>query len=368
MKNRAISYMIFLFLFLGIVMHAAASGNIKSNESIMGLDAVFGEQKYQELCVQFIDVGQADAAFITCGNEAMLIDGGNVNDSQKIYSILQNSGYKNLKAIIVSHAHEDHCGGIAAALSVCTVDVVYSPVTYYDSDAFLNITKKATLTIPKAGETFMLGTARVEILGPVKSYDNPNNTSIVCKITNGKDSILFTGDMETTAERDLIESGAKLSADVLKVGHHGADTSTGYVFLREVMPTYGIISVGSNNSYGHPTEAVLSKLRDADVKVYRTDMQGDIIVKSSGNGITIITDKNQNVNTFVSADTKEVVKSKTTVSQTQFGEEVYIGNKNSKVFHYETCRSLPAEKNRVYFNGRQFAINEGYRPCGNCNP
>ena len=247
------------------------------------------------LSIQFIDVGQADAALVECGGEYLLIDGGNRGDSDILYAILKRKGVNRLDYVVGTHAHEDHIGGIPGALEACeSVGVVYSPVTEYDSKTFLNFKaaaheKAGGLTVPKSGDTFTLGDAVVEILGPVKEYKETNDTSIVVKITFGENSFLFAGDIEYEAEIDLVESGVDLSADVLKVPHHGGSTSTCYRFLREVMPKYGIISVGEGNSYGHPHDEPLSRLRDADVHVYRTDEVGDVICTSDGKNITFET-------------------------------------------------------------------------------
>ena len=120
------------------------------------------------------------------------------------------------------------------------------------------------------------------------------------------------------------------------------------------MPEYAVISVGKGNSYGHPTETVLSRLRDADVQVFRTDLQGDIVAVSDGCNITITTEKNETIQTNETA--AECI------------EGTYIGNKNSKKFHRSDCRTLPSEKNRVEFSSRAEAVNSGYSPCGNCTP
>ena len=133
--------------------------------------------------------------------------------------------------------------------------------------------------------SFKIGSAKVDILGPLKQYRNTNDLSIVCKITYGHTSFLFGGNVEWEAEHDLVEAGVDLSADVLKVNHHGSETSTSYVFLREVMPTYAIISVGADNPYGHPSDEVLSRLEDAGAIVMRTDQMGTIICVSDGQSI-----------------------------------------------------------------------------------
>ena len=181
------------------------------------------------LQVHFIDVGQADAALVICDGHYMLIDGGNAEDSDLVYSYLERHGAKNLDYMVASHAHEDHIGGLSGALNYAKVDTALCPVTEYSSKVFQNMVKYLeqqgkSLTVPAPGDKFDLGSARVEILGPVQEYDDTNNTSIVLRIDYGETSFLFTGDMETGAEKDLLESGADVRATVLKAGHHGSDT------------------------------------------------------------------------------------------------------------------------------------------------
>ena len=313
--------------------------------------------------IHYIDVGQGDAALVLCDGQTMLIDGGEASASSKIYAYLKNHGVDYLDYIVATHTHSDHIGGLSGALNYAAVGTALCPVTDYDSKAFDSFVKYlgqqgVKITVPHAGDTFSLGSSTVKILGPQKAYEDTNNTSIVLKISFGETSFLFTGDAERTSESDILDAGYDLSATVLKVGHHGSDTSTSYPFLREVMPQYAVISVGQDNSYGHPTEDTLSRLRDADVKVYRTDLQGTIICTSDGKQVTFQTEKNEAIQTnpTVTAVPEPV----------NTGE--YIGNMNSKKFHLPTCKNLPAEKNRVYFNSRQEAVDAGYDPCGNCKP
>ncbi len=315
------------------------------------------KQPISELTVHFIDVGQADAALLQCGDDVMLIDGGNVADSSLIVAYLKKLNIEHIDCMVCTHSHEDHVGGLSAPLSVMPVGAVYAPVTESDSNAYQNFKRKVADTNteimhPENYERFPLGSATVEILAAPTSADNLNNTSIVLKVTHGNKSFLFTGDAEREEEKTLLNKNIK--ADVLKVGHHGSDTSTSYTFLREVMPEYAVISVGKGNSYGHPTNDVLSRLRDADVKVYRTDLQGDIIMSSDGENITVTTARNENIQTNETA--------------IEYDEGTYIGNKNSKKLHRPDCYTLPAEKNRIEFTSRADAINAGYSPCGNCQP
>ena len=354
---------IFLLLSIVCVLTACTAEHATQQPTIEPTPAISAEptkKPVSELTVHFIDVGQADAAVLQCEDDTMIIDGGNVADSSRIIAYLKKLNVTHIDYMICTHAHEDHVGGLSAPLSVMPVGAVYAPVTESDSKAYQTFKQKIEDTntgIMHAEnyERFSLGSASVEILEPLTNADKLNNTSIIAKITHGNKSFLFTGDAEREEEQTLLNKGfIKLKSDVLKVGHHGSDTSTSYPFLREIMPQYAVVSVGKDNSYGHPTEEVLSRLRDADVKVYRTDLQGDIIAVSDGENITVTTAKNEDIQTNETA--------------IEYDEGTYIGNKNSKKLHRPDCRILPAEKNRVEFSSRVDAINAGYSPCGNCQP
>lgn len=309
--------------------------------------------------VHFIDVGQADCALIICEGETMLIDGGNVADSSLVVAYLTKMEVEYLNVVVGTHAHEDHIGGLAGALSQFSAGVVYSPVDEYSSTAFSNFKKYTEeqgleLVKPVVGETWQIGSAIVTVLGPVEDYSDANNTSIVLKLEYGETSFLFTGDAELESEQDMLDLGLDLEATVLKVGHHGSYTSTSYAFLRAVNPEYAVIQCGLDNDYGHPHDEVMSRLSDADVTVYRNDLQGTIICYSDGENLEFVTDKNTDIETNPEVTTAET--------------GVYIGNINSLIFHDLNCTSLPAEQNQVYFESRAEAINAGYTACGRCNP
>ena len=308
----------------------------------------------EKLTVHFLDVGQADCALLECGGEYMLIDGGNIGDGQMVISYLQNMGVEELKAVVCTHAHEDHVGGLPSVLAVYPVKQVFAPTKTYASkvfDDFLYYTDQQRLevTIPVPGDTMTLGQAQITVLGPLKSYAETNDTSIVMKVVFGETSFLFTGDMEVLAENDLLENGTDLKADVLKVGHHGSDTSTGYRFLYEVDPTYAVISVGEGNKYGHPNDITLSRLNDAECTIFRTDHLGTVVAVSDGKEVSF-TWENQ----------------KGDPSNAAQADITYVGNKNSKKFHAPGCASLPSEKNKVEFDTYEEAVEAGYAPCGSC--
>ena len=313
--------------------------------------AVGNEGAPSGLTVYFLDVGQADSALVVCDGAAMLIDGGNAADSSLVYAFLEGRGVTHLDVIVATHRHEDHVGGLAGALNFASVGIAYCPVEEYDSKAFSNFVKYLgeqgkAITVPRAGDAFALGGAYVEIVAPVREYDNPNNASIVLKLTYGEVSFLFTGDCERESEADILDAGFDVSATVLKVAHHGSDTSTSYPFLREVMPEFAVISVGANNQYGHPNEDTLSKLRDADVVLYRTDLQGTVTATSDGKAVAFEVERNAS----------EI----TNPTQAADAHEYYIGNANTRKLHSPACSSLPDEKNRVYFDTLEEAFANGY--------
>lgn len=239
------------------------------------------------LYVHFIDVGQGDCALVSCGGEYMLIDGSTVSAGDTIVSYLTDLGVQRLDYIVCTHAHADHCGGLDKAAEVFGADTVFvspypgSSKTY---DIFLENLDSLGIdtTVPTLGESFSLGEATFKFIGPLEDYGDANSNSLVLRLEYGNTGFLFTGDMEQEAEKDLIESGAKLKSEVLKVGHHGSRTSSSYRFLYEVEPRIAVISCGEDNSYGHPHEEAMSRLSDADAAVYRTDTQGSIVIFSDG--------------------------------------------------------------------------------------
>ena len=389
------------------------------------------------LTVTWLDVGQGDAAVIQCGGQSMLIDGGKPEKSSYIYAWLQQHGLSYLDVIVATHVDADHIGGLSGALNYASVGTAYCPVTTGTTETFQSFVKYLAqrgtqITVPTAGETFALGEAQVQILGPLHRAEDSNDNSIVLKVSFGATSFLFTGDAERAEEQDLLNAGVNLQSTVLKVGHHGSDTSTSYSFLRAVAPQYAVISVGAGNSYGHPTEAVLSRLRDAGVTTFRTDMQGEITAVSDGQTINFSTEKNAATETLANAGAGQNANqtgggnsaTQTAGSGQNTGGAAtagagqnagqaggassaaqnagsgaltaaaiasanagggnadgaagagttagsYVLNTNSHKFHRPSCSSVDtiSPKNRKDVNeSREQIIREGYAPCKRCNP
>lgn len=355
-RRRQKSQQGWVWIFLLIMLTLALAYMLYSRQEQSG--SVPAEEG--SFAVHFIDVGQADSALVVCDGHYMLIDGGNAEDSDLVYAYLERNGVKHLDYMVASHAHEDHIGGLSGALNYAAVDTAFCPVTEYSSKVFRDMVRflseqGKSLTVPEPGEKFSLGSAQVEILGPIQEYEDTNDTSIVLRIDYGETSFLFTGDMETGAEADLLDAGASVRATVLKAGHHGSDTSTSYRFLREVSPRYTVISVGEGNSYGHPSDEVLSRFRDAGTEVYRTDMQGHIIAESDGKTVTFRTEKEAGTATNPTGNSTL---------------QTYIGNSGTQKFHLPDCASARdiQESKRVVFLTRLQALLEGYEPCGRCKP
>ncbi len=346
-------------------------------ETLSSESEIIGESG---LYVIFLDVGQADSIFVSCGGENMLIDGGNTADGDFVCSFLKSKGVDNLDYVISTHAHEDHVGGLCDVVKTVSVEKAIISPKKHDSvcyNDFINSMASRGISYEYAshGTSLSLGEASVEIIGPIS--ENPqsiNSSSIVARLSYKGVSFLFTGDCTSEEEKEILNAGYNVKSTVLKSGHHGSDFSSSYIFLREVMPEYAVISVGENNSYGHPGDNCLSRYRDVGATVYRTDKMGTIsaVVNESGE-LSFSADEslrspdksskkayeNEDADIKNASDEQEPTKNINTSTS-------YIGNKNSKIYHLPTCSYLPKEKNRVYFSSKKEASQSGYNACSYC--
>ena len=245
--------------------------------------------------MHFLDVQHADCIFLACDGEYALVDAAYPETGDRIVTYLQEQGVEELDLVVGTHPHGDHIGGLPTVLDAFPTDTVWTSQLPYTNDYVSDFTAAvqrngADFAQPRPGERFQLGSATVDVIGPLNlRYEDANDLSLVLMVTYGNTRFLLTGDMEEVAERELVEAGVDLKADVLKVGHHGSASSTSYRFLRAVAPTYGVISLAAFNEYGHPHRDPLSRLMDADVTIYRTDKMYDIVAYSDGETITFTT-------------------------------------------------------------------------------
>ena len=266
---------------------------VTSTKTITLSSTSANSQVSEILEVYYLDVGQGDAEILRIGNDAMLIDAGTNESTNTLLADIKNLGITSFDYVIGTHPHEDHIGGMDAIInqfgveSVLMPDVTSATQTYKDVMAAV---QKKNLSVNHAvsGSHFNMGPVTFSVLAPnSSSYSDLNNYSIVLQATYGNESFLFTGDAQNVSEAEILSKGYNIKSDVLKVGHHGSSTSTSADFLKAVTPTYAVIEVGQENSYGHPTKQTLDKLKAAEVTVYRTDQNGIIEIKSDGKDLKV---------------------------------------------------------------------------------
>lgn len=263
-----------------------------SEEQSLGNRRNVQETEGQDMEVHFLDVGQADCILAACGGHFMLVDAGNNGDGEKIAVYLKEQGISKLDYVIATHPHADHIGGLDTIIESFEIVTLIMPPKVHTTATFEDVitaieNRDLSITMPKPGDTYALGSASFTILAPVKEDygEELNNWSVGIRLMHGSNSIVMCGDAEGEAEKDICENGLDISADVLKLGHHGSRTSTSELFLQTVKPKYAIISCGKGNDYGHPHKETLEKMAAAGISVFRTDEQGTIILKSDGNSL-----------------------------------------------------------------------------------
>lgn len=249
-----------------------------------------------QLTVSYIDVGQGDATLIRKGTFSMLIDAGKNEKGTTVVEYIKKQGIKKLNVLVGTHPDSDHIGGMDDVLEQIPVDTVYLPdakketKTYREIEEALEQTDKEA-QMPEIGKEYLYDeNVRIRFLGPQRVYRDANDNSLVVQLAYGKNRFLFMGDAQEPAESDILEKNYDLECDVLKVGHHGSYTATSDRFLQETDPAYAVISCGKDNSYGHPHAAVLAKLEDEDVQIYRTDTMGTITAISDGKQVQLMTE------------------------------------------------------------------------------
>lgn len=260
---------------------------IKSSKG-KGKDSISNVYEAQ---LHFINTGNSDSILIRQGGEAALIDGGDNDDEKTVVNYLKDIGVKKLKYVVATHPDADHIGGLDAVINSIPVETVYvsngdaNTKTYSD---FINAMSNKNLypSVPLLGAKFYLGTSEFKVLSAANLND-VNDNSIVLEYTNGNDKILLMGDAGTDIER-IIDTK---EVDLIKIGHHGSNTSSDMNFIKKINPKYAVITVGKNNRYGHPNKETMQTLKKENIEVHRNDECGNILFKSTGNGLVINCEK-----------------------------------------------------------------------------
>ena len=250
----------------------------------------------EDLKVHFLDVGQGDSIFIELPtNETILIDASIKDASNKIINYLREENVSKIDYVFATHPHSDHIGGMSAVIKAFDIGQIYMPKAVTTTKTYENLLltikdKNLKIKTAKAGNTIIdTDDLKLVVLAPNQdSYESLNNYSIVLKLTYKEKSFLFMGDAETLSEKEIT---GDVQADVLKVGHHGSRTSTSQAFLNKVNPSYAVIRVGLNNDYKHPHQEVIDRLEKKNIKLYRTDQNGDIIFTTDGYNIDVKVEK-----------------------------------------------------------------------------
>lgn len=341
-----------------------------------------------EMAVHFFDVGQGDSEFIEFPNgTTMLIDAGESEMGERVVSNIKALGYDKITYVVATHPHSDHIGGLVTVLNSFNVDTVYMPSVAANTSTFEKLiyileNKKCKVVEAKSGVVVIdEDNLFAQFVAPVSDkYEDLNDYSAVLKLKYGSTSFLFTGDAEKISENEIT---ADIKADVLKVGHHGSNTSSTKKFVEKVNPKYAVFEVGKDNSYNHPSSDVVKRFEKLGAEILRTDMNGNITIKSNGSELTVFTNfdfstlngnnSNQNLeNNSSKVDTnntsKEDDKNSSLEDTTNYK---WVLNTKSKKIHTPSCSSVSkiassnCEKSNKSINELE---KDGYSICKSCNP
>lgn len=299
-QNKIIASIIGAVILMVLAFLGVNPGTIEEVAKAIGMNELTGNELAKEtsvatevsgnLIVDYIDVGQADSILIRNDNHSMLIDAGNNEDGKDVLNFIKEKGITKLDYVIGTHPHEDHIGGLDDVInSDLEIENILMPKistntkTYEDVlDAISN--KGLTVTAPKKDDIFEIGKAKCTVMtDSILDQDNLNLSSIIIRLEYGENSFLFMGDAEEENEKQINWP----KTDVLKVGHHGSNTSSSKNFINQVQPKYSIIMVGKDNSYKLPKQETIDKLKNIGSEIYRTDENGTIEINSNGVDINV---------------------------------------------------------------------------------
>ena len=252
-----------------------------------------------------IDVGQGDSFLLSCEDEIALIDCGTNSAGEEIVDYLQKQGIRKIDYIFGTHPHDDHMGGMLDVITKFEIGKIIIP-QIKEQHAQTNWYRKLIKVIKEEGyeleyvelgTVYSLGNAEIKVIGPITDPGNEkNNYSTVLKVSLGENEVIFTGDAEIKVEKDILEYGEDIEAEILKVGHHGSDTSTSEEWLEAINPKYALISCEIGNQHEHPIKEVMQRLKERGIEIYRTDESGTVIATITATNITF----NSNPDSYLS--------------------------------------------------------------------
>lgn len=240
-----------------------------------------------ELIVHMIDVGQADSFLLVQGDQVALVDCGTRSSGKDVVAYLQRLGITKINYLFGTHPHDDHMGGMYDVITNFEIETIIIPEVKngeVTANWYLKLMKEIRdggyqVEHPRLDMVYHIGDADIKVIGPIsKPVNNVNNYSIVLKVSFGEMDMIMTGDAEKAVEREILEAGYDIEAEILKLGHHGSDTSSSAEFLDAIDPEYALVSAGVGNQYDHPIESVMEEMEERDIKLYRTDESGTVIL------------------------------------------------------------------------------------------
>lgn len=251
------------------------------------------------MSVHVLDVGKADSIFITCEGKNILIDAGETDIYNVVGEYLRKLDIKTIDLLVLTHQHSDHVGSMSSVvdefeIKECTMPGLKEEMipTFKSYEKLLSSLDKKNIKVvkPKPGASYYIDKIKIDMFAPLYQYDDMNSNSVVFKVTYKNKSFLFTGDAGEESEKDMISAGFDLKADVLKVGHHGSKTASSQSFLSNVEPTYAVISVGEDRNK-LPKKVITDRLKENNIKIYRTDLDGTVIFATDGENIKVFCEK-----------------------------------------------------------------------------
>lgn len=372
---NAIARIAFFILFViaaalsGCVENQATQDNPSQERDISGIS--HATNPAGNLTVHFIDVGQGDSLLIQFAGKNMLVDGGESNMGSRVVSYLKSHDVSSIDLLVATHPHSDHIGGLVTVLeSFPVLQVLDSgePHTSQTYESFLMLIDKKDIPfkVAQSGQTISLDSRlKIEVLNPPKThFEDLNDNSVVLRVTYGDASFLLPGDAEKEAENCMLSSNYNLDSDILKVAHHGSSSSSTSVFLQAVSPEVSVIEVGEGNDYGHPSSKTLEALKKVGSAVYRTDLNGNIVITTDGTGYFVTVQKGTAAPIVTPTPTASV-----SITATQFnapgddranlnGEWVMVTNSGASPAVMAGW-TLSDDRNRPVYEFPQFTLGSG---------